>query len=694
MNIATAAAALALVLIHPWVSFGQNPDPPLLSITYQGQPQIAVYGLQGTNYQVQYTTNLSPADWQVLTNFMLGTSPYTVVDPAAPATGMRLYRALRQETGGGSSYAPTNLVPAEVFRFTWQSAEMTITDTLVLNSLTNGVLMRQGYGPADGMSLVEVAYHQVGPFLAEMAVIYPPSGAFPMGQTNLYTLAFTGPAAGYFELTEGSIAYVGGFVLDPSFVGQQLAPSQPTPGEIYSLLTTNAGISNLTTLVINSPTSGVLRTQEPVPPGSMNLVSIEYTLLGPLSCQFEVVSQTNSAMPFPQTNLYLLVYAAANAGLCQSSSEPVIYRSGEFERDTSLLGQQLAPAQLTAGEIYSLLTTNAGISNLTMLVINSPTSGVLMTEELAPAGGMNLVSIQYALLGPLSCQLEVVGPTNNMMPIPWTNLYYLVYTSTNSGPYQSVSGAAMYSLGEFVRDPSLVGQQLASSHLIAGEIYSLLETNYAISNLATLVINSPTNGVLMTEGPAPIGGINPVSIQYSLLGPLSCQLVVTIPTNSTILIPQTNLYWLVYTSTNAGPYQSVSGAAIYGLGWFERDRSLVGQQPAPIQLTAGESYYMISSNGPAVTEEVLIINSPTDGILIHQGGDPEDGIFPDVALEYLALGPLTAQIQAVIPQPMPPPSYRTNTYLLVYTAQDAGQVRRTAEPAIVLLGQFLRSPPQ
>ncbi len=298
---------------------------------------------------------------------------------------------------------------------------------------------------------------------------------------------------------------------------------------------------------------------------------------------------------------------------------------------------------------------------------------MLLSLSGAPVVGINLVNLEYSLLGPLGCQLQVVIPAGDGVPSPQTNLYYLVYTSTNSGTYQSLSGAAMYSAGQFVLDRSLVGQQLATAQLGAGEMYSLLSTNAAISNLSSLVINSPTNGVLMSLSGAPVRAMSLVTMEYSRLGPLSCQLQVIIPAGGAMPSPQTNLYYLVYASTNSGNYQSLSGAAMYTVGQFVLDRSLAGQQAAPIQLTTGESYDLISSNAATVIREALIVNSPTNGILVHEGTDPESGIFPDVALQYLTLGALSAQIQAVIPPTPPMLASSTNTYLLVYTSQYAGQ---------------------
>jgi hypothetical protein len=686
---ATALAALALLLLHPCASLGQNSNAPVLSITYQGQPHISVYGLHGTNYQVQYTPSLDPTNWQVLTNFILGTSPYTVVDGAAPA-GMRLYRGLLVATNAVADYAPTALTPAEIFRFSWQSGAMTLTDTLVVNSPTSGVSILQGSGPADNLSLVTVTYTRLGPFLAQIAEIIPPGGAFPMGYTNLYTLAFTSPGAGYFEVSSSTtpgMGEVGEFVRDRSFVGQQLAGAQLDAGEVYSLLTTNAAIPTLTTLVINSPTSGVLLLPGLPPAGGANPVNIEYSRLGPLSCRLQVVIPASVPFPMPQTNLYYLVYTSTNSGPCQAGSGMLIPSLGQFERDRSLIGQQRALLQLAAGEVYSLMVTNGGMTNLSTLVINSPTNGVFMVPGVVPPGGLYLVDIQYALLGPLSCQLQVVIPASGPS-MPQTNLYYLVYTSPDAGPFQSVSGAAMISSGLFERDRSLVGQQRARPQLDAGEVYSLMATNGGISNLTTLVINSSTSGVLMSSGYMPAGGgFNVVSIQYTLLGPLSCQMEVVIPASGPSM-PQTNLYYLVYTSPDAGPFQSVSGTAMVSLGLFQRDRSLVGQQRADAQLTAGEVFSLLTTNAGISTLATLVVNTPTSGMLMLPGIPPSGGLYV-VDVQYSRLGPLSCQVQVVIPASGATPA-QTNVCLLIYTSANSGPFQLVSGMGMYNLGEFER----
>jgi hypothetical protein len=263
----------------------------------------------------------------------------------------------------------------------------------------------------------------------------------------------------------------------------------------------------------------------------------------------------------------------------------------------------------------------------------------------------------------------------------------------SSGFFQITDGVSPGVVGEFSLDQSFVGQQLAPVQLTAGERYGLLATNQPGTNLTTLVIDSPASGMLISPGDPPPGSITPVSIAYQQLGPLSSQMQVVIPPTSGFLTARTNFYYLVYAATNAGTFQGITEAAITTQGPFTRDPSLVGQQLAPAQLTAGESYRFTSSNGPSVLVEAMVVTSVTNCILVAEGSSPEAGIFPDVALQYLPLGSLSSHLQLVIP-PTPPMTLtpRTNNYLLVYTAGSAGQFQRTSDPTMVSVGEFLRNP--
>lgn len=150
-------ASLVLCCMAPLGTSAQSSTPPFLSITPQKEPLISVHGQPNVKYQLQYTPSLVKSNWQVLTNFILRTSPYTVVDPGVPAVGTRIYRALLLESNPNANYTPTTLSSGEIFRFSSSSnTGMETTDTLVLNSATSGLLIPQGAAPIGGISQVTI----------------------------------------------------------------------------------------------------------------------------------------------------------------------------------------------------------------------------------------------------------------------------------------------------------------------------------------------------------------------------------------------------------------------------------------------------------------------------------------------------------------------------------------------------------
>jgi len=447
---------LVCTLMGPGLAFGQNAHPPILSITPQSPPEVSLYGLAGARYELQYAPTLDATNWLVLTNFILGTSPYTIVDSSSQEEAMRMYRALLLETNASSEYAPTSLDPADIFQFEFLVAGIPVNHTLVINSATNGVLLQVG-SPGSGMALVRVEYARVNPFLAQLSLVQSPSSTFPAGQTNFYTLVFTGPWSGFVQFTDGVMpGTVGEFWRDRSLIGQQLAPAQLTGGESYRLLTTNQPTTNLTTLVVNSPTSGMLITSGDPPPGIITPVSITYQRLGPLSSQMEVVIPPSIAFPTPQTNLYILVYWAPNAGSFQGGTGAAMVSQGSFTRDDFLIGQQLAPAQLVAGESYRFSSSNGPSVLVEAVVATSATDCILVSEGTDPESGIYPdVALQYLLLSDLSCQMQlVIPPTPPMTPSYRTNVYLLVYSAPNSGYFQRTSDAATISIGQFLRNPA------------------------------------------------------------------------------------------------------------------------------------------------------------------------------------------------------------------------------------------------
>jgi hypothetical protein len=71
------------------------PDNTLVGLGFQnnGGFQMAFYGMAGSNYTVQASSNL--LNWQPFTNFIITVSPYNFTDPTATNFNWRFYRATR-----------------------------------------------------------------------------------------------------------------------------------------------------------------------------------------------------------------------------------------------------------------------------------------------------------------------------------------------------------------------------------------------------------------------------------------------------------------------------------------------------------------------------------------------------------------------------------------------------------------------
>ena len=68
------------------------PDNTLVGLGFQNRSfQMAFYGMTGSNYMVQASSNL--LDWQPFTNFIITVSPYNFTDPSATNFDKRFYRA-------------------------------------------------------------------------------------------------------------------------------------------------------------------------------------------------------------------------------------------------------------------------------------------------------------------------------------------------------------------------------------------------------------------------------------------------------------------------------------------------------------------------------------------------------------------------------------------------------------------------
>jgi hypothetical protein len=101
---ATDAAAYSAVVSDPYTSVTTSnalltvpaPVPPALTVQFSaGYPVLNLSGMLSSNFVVQYSTNLTGANWTTLLSVTnLTTSPYSFVDPAGMVPPARFYRAL------------------------------------------------------------------------------------------------------------------------------------------------------------------------------------------------------------------------------------------------------------------------------------------------------------------------------------------------------------------------------------------------------------------------------------------------------------------------------------------------------------------------------------------------------------------------------------------------------------------------
>lgn len=78
--------------IDNWTVTVRSVPPTLLNVrTYAG---FELRGSVGQGYRVDYTLALPPTNWTTLTNIVLPSSPYLIIDTTAPATAHRFYRAV------------------------------------------------------------------------------------------------------------------------------------------------------------------------------------------------------------------------------------------------------------------------------------------------------------------------------------------------------------------------------------------------------------------------------------------------------------------------------------------------------------------------------------------------------------------------------------------------------------------------
>ena len=61
-----------------------------------GMAALVIDGQPGTQYHLDYTTNLATASWSNVINLVLPSSPYTFIDTTSLNAPLRFYRAVAQ----------------------------------------------------------------------------------------------------------------------------------------------------------------------------------------------------------------------------------------------------------------------------------------------------------------------------------------------------------------------------------------------------------------------------------------------------------------------------------------------------------------------------------------------------------------------------------------------------------------------
>lgn len=478
--------------------------PPQLSLTPSAPPQITVSGTAGARYELQYSPSLrASTNWVPWTILFMQDAVQTVADPAAPPKGQRFYRA-RVIDPGPTDYTPAQLTPMESYRLTSQSGAMSaIVETLVVLSETNGLLLRTG-SPAEGSGSwpVQIQYRGLDNYNAKLEVRTAPMEPL-IPTTNVYWLVYGSTENGFFKTTNAmGPVRVGDFQRDTSMIGQTAAPAQLTPGEIYRSTRTSAALPNVETLIVNSPTNGVLIEEYMGERRAVEVV-LTYSRLQSYLATLQVVTPGSAGIPEPTTNTFRLTYTALNAGYIMSVTDSPEYpEPGEFVRDTSLVGQSLAPAQLVAGESYTLTRPSLWNVQTQKLLVNSVEAGILISEEPPMGTTFSEVALDWQPLGPLSARLEAVSFTEAGSPGPTTNTYWFVYHTATNGEVFAETYMQMAWSGPFQRDRSQVGQVLAPSALIPGESYQLTTVDAGMTNRVAVVVNSAQTGVFIQEGGA------------------------------------------------------------------------------------------------------------------------------------------------------------------------------------------------
>ncbi len=75
------------------VLFGISATPQDATLQISFQPVLKLQGTLGATYRIDYTPSMAPEAWHELKTVRLTSTPYDVIDPVAPGTPQRFYRA-------------------------------------------------------------------------------------------------------------------------------------------------------------------------------------------------------------------------------------------------------------------------------------------------------------------------------------------------------------------------------------------------------------------------------------------------------------------------------------------------------------------------------------------------------------------------------------------------------------------------
>jgi hypothetical protein len=651
----------------------QSTNAPVLSLAPGTPPALTVTGTPGAGYQVQFASQLAASNqWTALTNILLSNSAYLLHDPAAASNAVRFYRALLLSAPSNifNGYAPAQILSGEIYQFvtTDPGGGTSSTQTLFISSATNGVWMAPPNAlPVGGVSAVSLNFTRLSDLTVQLDVTFPATVSNPTPTTNSYLLAFDGTNAGVFTGPLGAPQQsVGNFSRVTNLIGTSVS-SQLAAGEVWNLSASNTlGTSSAATLVMDSPTNGWWIVTGATDSG-ISAATAQFTPQGPLGGSLVVLVPSGPSV----TNTFSVEFTATNSGLFEGALPGLgLTAAGTFTHDTTLVGRTAAPPQLAEGEIYQLAISNGPTETIAM---ESPGAGWVAVETNPPTGGLFPDNVQYTQLGPFSGNMVITAALNPPSTNLATNTWTLVFTTTNSGFVQNMVGTPTSgSLGAFVRNATSIGQTLAPQQLTAGDTYQLTTTSEQSAPGQSLAVNSPTNGLWLTVQSSPQLTLTTVdtTLQYSQIGPLSGAVTAVYATSPA---PTTNTCTLLFTGTNSGLFEGTDspGSPTLAVGTFSRDTTLENQSLAPAQLTAGETYQLLITNGPTVSAQTLILNSSTSGLLIVPASSPDGpGIFP-ASVQYAPLGAFGANLTLML-SAIGSFSASTNTYLLDFTSATGG----------------------